>query len=265
MGVRTSGKVLAVDIGNTNITIGRFEGERLRRVWRLETDPSVGAAAYARRITRRLGRGRRGLDGAVCASVVPRLSRVIDKACAQSLGVSPKVVTQTTPIGIRPKVDKPSEVGADRLLNSLAAYRMFGGPVVVVDFGTATTFDCVSAGAEYLGGAILPGPHLAAKALSLHTARLPKVPVEPTRRVIGKNTVECIQAGLYHGYLGMVDRVLRETLKEMRGPGKRKKTPRIPVVATGGLAGLFAKAMPFSRVVPELTLRGLRLAYDTIC
>lgn len=163
-----------------------------------------------------------------------------------------------TRLGLRLAVRTPSEVGADRVLNALAARALHGAPCVVVDFGTATTFDCVSRRGDYLGGAILPGPRLAAKALRLHTAKLPEVPVAPTRRVIGKDTVECIQAGLYWGYLGTIERVLKMTLGEMKAPGAK-------VVLTGGLAPLFARHFPEAVSEPDLTIQGLRLAFDSKC
>jgi type III pantothenate kinase len=176
----------------------------------------------------------------------------------------PLEVTPKSPLGIKLKVDKPSEVGADRLLNALAAHRMFNSPAIVIDFGTATTFDCISAKGDYLGGAILLGPALAAESLSLHTAKLPKVSVRPTKRVVGKNTIECIQAGLYYGYAGMIKNVLDLSLKEMCRDSRKRR--RIKVITTGGLAGLFNEEL--ERVdlnVPDLTLNGLQAAYELIC
>lgn len=198
------------------------------------------------------------MDGFVFGTVVPALRPALRRAAralgaARTLEVGPK-----TPLGLRLAVRRPSEVGADRVLNALAARSRHGAPCVVVDFGTATTFDCVSRRGDYLGGAILPGPGLAAKALRLYTAKLPEVPVAPTRRVIGKDTVECIQAGLYWGYLGTIERVLSMTLAEMRAA-------RAKVVLTGGLAPLFARHFPKAVSEPDLTLEGLRLAFDSKC
>ncbi|MFC1679927.1 type III pantothenate kinase [Elusimicrobiota bacterium] len=260
---RPPGLLLAVDIGNTNVTVGVFRGERLVREWRLRTDAGRSTGSYGRELAGLVSRDLKGkrVDRVVFGSVVPRLSPVLRDLARRRFGVRAVEITPKTALGMRLRVDRPAEVGADRLLNSLAAFRMFGGPSVVVDFGTATTFDCISKRGDYIGGAILPGPHLAARALALNAAKLPEVPIRPTRRVIGKNTVECIQAGLYYGYLGMVERVLKETLIELRG-----NRSRVPVILTGGLARLFSAGM--SRkvlVVPDLTLQGLRLAGGIVC
>lgn len=170
--------------------------------------------------------------------------------------MEPYVVGPRSPLGLKLRVEEPDQVGADRLLNALAAWRLYGGPAVVLDFGTATTLDCLSARGEYLGGAILVGPELMARALSEHTARLPQVDLAKPRRYVAKNTVECIQVGLYHGYLGMLESILSATLREMRAP-------KALVLATGGLAELYAPAVKrVRRVVPDLTLQGLRLAYE---
>lgn len=251
--------LLAVDAGNTNLTLGLFRGARLAAVGRVETHPLGDGgrqAAAAVRWARRAARGS-SVDHLVFGTVVPALRPAL-KSAARALGVpAPLEIGPGTSLGLRLAVRTPSEVGADRVLNALAARALHGAPCVVVDFGTATTFDCVSRRGEYLGGAILPGPRLAAKALRLHTAKLPEVPVAPTRRVIGKDTVECIQAGLYWGYLGMIERVLKMTLSEM-------KAPKATVVLTGGLAPLFAKHLTGAVHEPDLTLQGLRLAAEKV-
>ena len=246
--------LLAADAGNTNITLGLYRGERLAAVGRVETHPLRGAGAYAREVAA-FARGEE-VDGLVFGTVVPALRPGL-LASARALGVRAVEVGPASKVGLRLAVRTPSQVGADRVLNALAARELYGAPVVVVDFGTATTFDCVSRRGDYLGGAILPGPRLAAKALALHTAKLPEVPIAATRRVIGKDTVECIQAGLYWGYLGMIERVLKETLREMRSPKAR-------VVLTGGLAPLFARRLKGAVHAPNLTLDGLRLAYGLL-
>ncbi len=244
--------LLTADAGNTNITLGLFRGERLAAVGRVETHPLRGAAAYAGEIAA-FCRGR-AVDGFVFGTVVPALRPGL-LAAASALGTKAVEVGPSSRLGLRLAVRTPRQVGADRILNALAARALYGTPAIVVDFGTATTFDCVSRRGDYLGGAILPGPRLAAKALSLHTAKLPEVPIAATRHVIGKDTVECIQAGLYWGYLGMIERVLKETRREM-------KAPRACVVLTGGLASLFARRLPGCIHAPNLTLDGLRLAYQ---
>ncbi len=253
--------LLAADVGNTNVTVGAFEGGRLRRLWRLATDPRKTSDEYAATLRGLIESPRRGgegrpVDGFAIGSVVPALTPTFERVAREHFGVTPLVVGPSTPLGLKLKVDEPRQVGADRILNALAAWKLYGAPAVVLDFGTATTFDCLSARGEYLGGAILIGPELIARALAENTAKLPRVAIKPARRFIARSTEECIQVGLYHGYLGMVERVLDETLRELRAPRAR-------VLATGGLAGLFADGIKrLDRVAPDLTLQGLRLAHE---
>jgi len=252
--------LLALDVGNTNITLGAFQGERLLRTWRLATDAKKTADEIGVSLKALWPAELGQLDGAIYGSVVPELDRAIETAVKLYLGAPATAVTYKSKLGIALKVDKPAEVGVDRILNALAVYRLHGAPAVVVDFGTATTFDCVSARGWYLGGAILPGPRLAARALKEHTAQLPEVAVAKPARVVGKNTVECIQAGVYYGYLGMIERVLKETLREM----SPKNPKSVKVIATGGLAGLFTTELGSIQQVPDLTLQGLRLAHEVL-
>jgi type III pantothenate kinase len=250
--------LLALDVGNTNVTAGVFEGDRLVRLWRLATEKKT-ADEYGAVLGGLLGRDAAGgaVDGVAIGSVVPALTGAFEEAARRHFRVEPLTVDHRTRTGVRLAVDHPAEVGADRILNALAALRLFGGPAVVLDFGTATTFDCVSKNGYYLGGAILVGARLASDALASGTAKLPQVEVRRPRRVIGRNTVECIQAGLFHGYLGMVERVLDLTVKEMGG------RPRLLV--TGGLGGLYAPHLSRKNVlVPDLTLQGLRLAFEAV-
>lgn len=258
-----SDALLALDIGNTNVTAGAFgPGGRLERLWRLATDRTRTSDEYGAALAAMLASGPAPAVGAVVyGSVVPALNPVFESAVRGYLGVEPVAVTVSSPLGVPLKVDRPHEVGVDRLLNALAVTRLWGGPAIVVDFGTATTFDCVSARGEYLGGAILPGPKLAAEALASRTAQLPLVEIRRPSRVIGKNTVECLQAGLYFGYLGMIEAVLERSLREMGA----REYKQAAVYATGGLAGLFAPEFKRLRnVVPDLTLQGLRLAYEAV-
>lgn len=258
--------LLAIDIGNTNVTLGAFEGDRLAGFWRLATDLRKTSDEYGTQILSCLNHGPRAsreIQAVVYGSVVPRLNPVFDAVARKYLKTRALGIGPATPLGLKLRVDFPGEVGADRVMNALAVWKLFGGPSIVLDFGTATTFDCVSRRGEYLGGAILIGPGMAAKALADQTAQLPEVEVRRPGRVIGKNTVECIQAGLFFGYLGMVEKVLNLTLKEMGGGGKRSGERPIKVYATGGLADLFAGHLrKVRKVVPDLTLQGLRLAYE---
>ncbi len=181
---------------------------------------------------------------------------MLSSAIRKAFGVKASFVTSSSPLGLRLKVRTPSQVGADRILNALALRDLFKGPAIAIDFGTATTFDCVDASGAYIGGAILLGPNSAARALNEFTAKLPLVAVRKPRAAIGKDTEQCLQAGLYFGYLGMIREVLERTRREMGG------RPR--VVMTGGLASLFLADLPDVRHEPDLTLRGLRLAAELI-
>ncbi len=248
--------LLAVDVGNTNLTVGVFAGDRLLRQWRLETDSRRSSDWYARALKCPF----RKVDGlpssAVVGSVVPGLDAVLSAAIRKAFGVAPSFVTPSSPLGLKLKVRTPAQVGADRILNALALRELFKGPSIAIDFGTATTFDCVDAKGAYIGGAILLGPNSAARALHEFTAKLPLIRVRKPRTAIGKDTEHCLEAGLYFGYLGMIREVLARTKAEM--PGKAR------VAATGGLAPLFLKDLPGVKHEPDLTLNGLRIASGLI-
>lgn len=251
--------LLALDVGNTNITVGAFEGKKLLRRWRLVTGRA--RAQLGRKLLSFVRRGGWPVDAVVYGSVVAHLNRPLESAVRRVFGVKALAVTPRSPLGIRLRVRRPQEVGADRILNALAAFERTQGSAVVLDFGTATTFDCVSSRGDYLGGAILPGPRLAAEALAEKTAQLPLVEIRRPRRAIGKDTVECLEAGLYFGYLGMIERVLKMTLREMEAAGQG----RAKVLATGGLSGLFKGDFPETvSIVPDLTLQGLRIAFERL-
>ncbi|MBI2386867.1 MAG: type III pantothenate kinase [Elusimicrobia bacterium] len=248
--------LLAVDVGNTNLTVGVFAGDRLVRQWRLETDPRRSVSWYARALKCPF----RKVDGlpamAAVASVVPQLDDVLSEAIRESFGFRPSFITPSSPLGLKLKVKVPSQVGADRILNALALRELFKGPSIAIDFGTATTFDCVDGRGAYIGGAILLGPNSAARALHEFTAKLPLIKVRKPATVIGKDTEHCLEAGLYFGYLGMIREVLARTKAEMGGRAK--------VAATGGLAPLFLKDLPGVRHAPDLTLNGLRIAHSAL-
>jgi type III pantothenate kinase len=248
--------LLAVDVGNTNLTVGVFAGDRLVRQWRLETDPRRSSEWYARALKcpfRKLT----GLpDAVVYGSVVPPLDATLEAALRKAFGVRPVVVTPRSQLSLRLKIKIPNQVGADRVLNAVALKSLVGTPAIAIDFGTATTFDCVDAAGDYVGGAILLGPNSAARALHEFTAKLPLVKIRKPSTVIGKDTVHCLEAGLYYGYLGMIREVLGRTMSEMGG--------RPVVVATGGLAPLFLGDLPGVRHEPDLTLHGLRFAHDIL-
>ena len=249
--------LLAVDVGNTNLTVGVFAGDRLQRQWRLETNPRRSVQWYSRALKcpfRKVG----GLPtSAAVASVVPKMDAVLSDAILHAFGFRPTFITPSSPLGLKLKVKTPSQVGADRILNAVALREIFHGrSSIAIDFGTATTFDCVDANGAYVGGAILLGPNSAARALHEFTAKLPLIKVAKPRTVIGKDTEHCLEAGLYYGYLGMIREVLARTKRELGG------NPR--VVATGGLAPLFLKDLRGVRSQPNLTLNGLRIASGLI-
>ena len=250
--------LLALDVGNTNITAGAFEGGRLRAQWRQPTAAKISAPALGRSLAAAALRHCVRVDACVYGSVVPKIDRALERAVEFRFGVKAVPVTTHSKLGMKLRVKKPGQVGADRILNALAAHERSGGrAALVLDFGTATTFDCVAPNGDYLGGAILLGPNLAAAALHEHTAKLPLVPMAKPARAIGRDTAECIQAGLYWGYLGMIEKVLALTLKELGGRPK--------LYATGGLSVLFKKDLPPGMaIVPELTLEGLRIAHERL-
>jgi type III pantothenate kinase len=248
--------LLAVDVGNTNLTVGVFAGDRLIRQWRITTDLRRTSDWYARALKcpfRKLP----GLpDAVVYGSVVPPLDKTLETALKKAFGVKPLAVTPRSKLGLKLKVKTPNQVGADRVLNAVALKSLVGTPAIAIDFGTATTFDCVDAAGDYVGGAILLGPNSAARALHEFTAKLPWVKIRKPATVIGKDTVHCLEAGLYFGYLGMIREVLARTMAEMGG--------RPVVAATGGLAPLFLDDLPGVRHEPDLTLHGLRFAHEIL-
>ncbi len=249
--------LLVVDIGNTNTVIGIFQEEKLLVHWRLATHKERTSHEYAiliKELFHLEGMSPQDVEGAIISSVVPNLTPVISNTLQLLLGIKPLVVGPGTKTGISIMVDNPREVGTDRVVNAVAAFNKYGGPLVVVDFGTATTFDALSGQGEYLGGAIAPGIGISMEALFRETAQLPRVELKKPQRIIGKNTVESIQSGIYFGYVSLVDGMAR-AFKEQLGEGCR-------VIATGGLASVIAQASQEIEIVdPLLTLEGLLMIY----
>jgi type III pantothenate kinase len=250
--------LLAFDIGNTNLKIGAFAGEELVAHWRVSTDRNKLADEYAILILSLLAsQGITASDIAGCAisCVVPPLSPVFLEFCRRYLGVEPVVVSHETKTGIRLSLENVHEVGADRVVNALATYRLYGGPAIAIAFGTATVFDTISATGDYLGGAIAPGIGIAADALFRLAARLYQVELVPPPQAIGRNTVQAMQSGLILGYAGLVEGLVKRIQAELK--------QRAYVVATGGLAEVIAAQTDvIDTVNPHLTLIGLRLAYE---
>lgn len=250
--------LLTIDAGNTNTVLGVFEGHELRAHWRLTTRREQTADEYGILVRSLFASSRidpASVDGIVLASVVPPLTPVLVGLSRQFLGQEPVVIEPGVRTGMPVLYDPPGDVGADRIVNGVAAFETYGGPVIVVDFGTATTFDVVTRKGEYLGGAICPGVGISADALFQRAARLPRVQLRNPGRVVGRSTVASIQSGLYFGYAGMVEGMIGRIRAELQEPAR--------AVATGGLAEVLAADIPSIEAVdPVLTLTGLRIIWE---
>ena len=250
--------LLTIDIGNTNIKIGVYQDERLTAHWRVTTERHRLADEYLVLLHNLFDLGGidpREIDGCAISCVVPPLTGEFRTLCRTYFRVEPLMVNATTPTGLRYNVDTPAELGADRIANSLAALRRYGGPVIVLAFGTATTFDVITADGEYIGGAIAPGIGISADALFRLAAKLYQVELVRPPSVIGKNTIHHMQSGVILGYAGLVEGLVNRMQAELG--------PSCPVVATGGLADLIAaESEAITTVEPYLTLEGLRLIYE---
>ncbi len=249
--------LLAVDVGNTNTVLGLYDGATLERSWRLTTRRDATSDEIALSVRGLLAEAGRAAvrPEVIVASVVPSLRFPLRQAFRQLFGAEPLFVEPGVKTGMPILYDVPQEVGADRIVNAVAAHAQFGGPCIVVDFGTATTFDVVTAKGEYLGGVIVPGISISAEALFEKAARLWRVEIRKPERVIGKSTAASIQSGLYFGYLSLVDGVIARIEKEL---GARAR-----VIATGGLAELFGGGSErIEQIDPLLTLTGLRLIHE---
>ncbi|MCS6839675.1 MAG: type III pantothenate kinase [Roseiflexus sp.] len=250
--------LLTIDIGNTNIKIGVYQGERLTAHWRVTTERHRLADEYLVLLHNLFDLGgidARDIDGCAISCVVPPLTGEFRTLCNKYFRVEPLMVNSNTPTGLQYKVDSPAELGADRIANSLAAFRRYGGPVIVLAFGTATTFDVITAAGEYIGGAIAPGIGISADALFRLAAKLYQVELVRPPKVIGKNTIHHMQSGVILGYAGLVEGLVRRIQAELG--------TSCPVIATGGLAELIAaETEAITTVEPYLTLEGLRLIYE---
>ncbi|CAA7611819.1 Type III pantothenate kinase [Magnetospirillum sp. LM-5] len=246
--------LLAIDAGNTNIVFAVFDGEQVKGEWRASTHTDRTAdelGVWLMQLLTTAGMRREDITSAIIASVVPAMVFSLKTLCRRYFACDPVVVgDEGVQLGIQVLLDRPEEVGADRLVNAVAAHMCYQGPLIVIDFGTATTFDVVDAEGNYCGGAIAPGINLSLEALHMAAAKLPRVAIGRPKQVIGKATVPAMQSGIFWGYVGLIEGLVRR-IEEEAGA-------KMLVVATGGLAPLFAEATPvIGKLDPDLTLRGL--------
>jgi type III pantothenate kinase len=250
--------LLVVDAGNTNVTLAVFREKELIAQWRLTTERTRTGDEYgvqARNLFKLSNIDCKEIDAIIIASVVPSLNETLRRVAEVYFQLTPVFVDHTTDTGLKVLYEPPSDVGADRIVDAVAAVAKYGAPCIVVDFGTATTFNAINASNEYLGGVIAPGIMISSEALFARAAKLPRVEIKRPERVIGSSTTGAMQSGIYHGYAGLVDGVLERMIAEM---GLK---PR--VIATGGLAPLIATASKFIEEVDlNLTIEGLRLVHE---
>ncbi len=251
--------LLVIDAGNTNVVFAVFDGEQVMGQWRISTDSRRTADEYGVWLTQvleRAGIAPKKVSGAVLATVVPQALFDLRQLVKRYFGVELLVIGDPrVKIGVGVKIDNPSEVGSDRLVNAYAAWTLYKQALIVVDFGTATTFDVVSSEGNYIGGIISPGINLSLDALHRAAAKLPNVGVMKPAKVIGTNTIGAMQSGIYYGYAGLVEGIVAHIKAEYGTPMK--------VIATGGLASLYGKACPvIEHLEPDLTIQGLKKLYE---
>lgn len=249
--------VFVLDIGNSNIKCGLFAGDKLIDSWRMTTKLDRTADEYGIRILaffNHVGQKPEDIEGIIISSVIPSINYTLQHMCSTYFNKTAMVVGPGIKTGINIKYDNPKELGADRIVSAVAAYALYGGPCIIVDFGTATTFGLVSKEGDFLGGAICPGLKIAASALTVNAAKLPRVELIKPDTVIGKSTIAGMQAGIIYGYVGQVDYIIRRFKKEIGGSPK--------VIATGGLARLIAQETDeIQEINSLLTLTGLNILY----
>jgi type III pantothenate kinase len=250
--------LLVIDVGNTNTSLGVYDGERLVMHWRLTSARARTADEYGvhvRNLFSLAGIDANQINAVAIASVVPPLNFALKRMSEVYFNQAPLFIDHTIDTGVPIKYNPPSDVGADRIVDAVAAINKYGAPCIIVDFGTATTFDAINERGEYLGGVITPGITISADALFERAARLPRVEIRRPHTVVGSSTVGSMQSGLYFGYVGLVEGILRRMLEELKG--------NVRVIATGGLAPLIATGTDLIQSVDEtLTLDGLRLIYE---
>lgn len=250
--------LLAVDVGNTNMILGVYMGRELKVSWRISTNREQTGDEYGiifKNLFAQASIDDGLLTGMIVSSVVPPLMFSLEEMAKRYFRLDPLVVGPGMKTGLNIKIDNPREVGADRIVNAVAGIELYGGPLIIVDFGTATTFDAISKSGEYLGGAIAPGISISTEALFQRAAKLPRVELVKPKRIIGRDTISSMQSGIIYGFIGQVDGIVKRMIQEF--PEKPK------VVATGGLASLLAADSETLEIVnPLLTLEGLLIIYE---
>ncbi len=253
--------LLVIDVGNTNIVFGVYDDKELLYDWRIATERDRTSDEYGllfEQIFRYHGLNPKEVKNVIISSVVPPLMHTLPAMSIKYFGIDPIVVGPGVKTGMNIKYDNPREVGADRIVNAVAAYEKYGGPLIIVDFGTAITFCAVSKEGDYLGGAITPGIKISAEALFMRTAKLPKVEIAKPDKVIAKNTTNSIQSGLVFGYIGMIDYIIEKMINEM---GESENT--VNIIATGGFSNLIASESRYVKNIDKmLTLEGLRIIFE---
>lgn len=250
--------ILVVDVGNTNIVLGLYEGKQLLHHWRLSTDRSATVDEYGLKIYNLFqyaGITAKQIEGVMISSVVPPMIHILEKMCTQYLHRKAMFVGPGIKTGLNIRYENPREVGADRIVNAVAAIELYGPPLIVVDFGTATTFCFIDDKAQYIGGAIAPGIHISTEALYQRAAKLPRIELVKPKSTVGRTTVTSMQAGIIFGFAGQVDGIVQRMEEEFE--------TKATVVATGGLAELISGESRTIQIVnPLLTLQGLQLIYE---
>lgn len=253
--------LLVIDVGNTNIVLGIYENDKLVYDWRISTDRNKTIDEYGLLMTQLLrleNINPKDVGDIIISSVVPTVMDILPQVCEKHFDITPKIIGPGIKTGMNILYDNPKEVGADRIVNAVAAFEKYGGPLIVVDLGTAITFDVINKKGEYLGGAITPGIKISADALFSRTSKLPKVEIQKPKNVIGKTTVNSIQSGLYYGYVGLIDSLIEKIMEELEITKEE-----IHVVATGGFSKLITKESKYiERMDDILTIEGLKIIYD---
>jgi len=250
--------LLAIDIGNTNIKLGVFDGDKLKAVWNLATDIQATSDQYGGVALNLMEREKvltSKIAGVVLCGVVPPLLYTFVEMCKKYLNTKPLVIEAGVKTGMRIRLDNPREVGPDRVVNAVAAQHLYGKPLIIIDLGTATTFDVVSKAGDYLGGVIAPGVSIASEALFARTAMLPRIELVRPQQVIGRNTISAMQSGMIFGYIELIGGLIRRIEEELGS--------KVKVIATGGQAYPFVEDIAAIDIInPNLTLIGLRLIYE---